>query len=232
MKNFGSRLKELRIEKRLKQAELAQKVGVSGMTISQWERSDTVPSGPNLLSLATALDTTPDFLISGSDTKIANQEATLTRLKPMSYAETNELNMNQFCMVPYYRDVKLSAGNGEECIEQTEKFDMPFQNHFFFSRRIKPENAVIVRVKGDSMEPKYEDGGVVLIDLADKEIIDGEIYAIRHFDVLRIKKLSISMNDGALIIESLNPKWEAVKVPMEQIENITIIGRVRWNANG
>lgn len=159
-------------------------------------------------------------------------EFTTTRLKPISYENIDELKISEFYMVPYYRDVKLSAGNGEECLEQTEKFDMPFQNYFFSSRRIKPENAVIVRVKGNSMEPKYEDGGVVLIDLADKEIIDGETYAIRHFDVLRIKKLSISMTDGSLIIESLNPKWEAVKVPSEQIENITIIGRVRWNANG
>lgn len=48
------------------QAYVARLVGVSAPTVTQWEAGDQKPRGENLIRLATALDTTPDYLLSGS----------------------------------------------------------------------------------------------------------------------------------------------------------------------
>ena len=56
-------VEELRVEKRLTQAELAQVSGVSRMTIINIEaRRNTNPSTKTLIALAKALDTTAEVL--------------------------------------------------------------------------------------------------------------------------------------------------------------------------
>lgn len=58
------RLKDLRIERKLSQSKLAQKVGVTKQSISGWERSNPLAFilKDNLEKLARALTCTPDFL--------------------------------------------------------------------------------------------------------------------------------------------------------------------------
>jgi transcriptional regulator with XRE-family HTH domain len=51
--------------KRITQPELAGMVGVSRGTIAAWEGGSQTPTGPNLVRLAQALDTTPEFIMTG-----------------------------------------------------------------------------------------------------------------------------------------------------------------------
>ena len=60
---FGAHLRELRTDRRLTQAQLAEKARTSTPFISQLERGVTTPTLGMLLRLADALDTRPSDLI-------------------------------------------------------------------------------------------------------------------------------------------------------------------------
>lgn len=82
------RLKQARSNKGLSQNELANLVGVHVTNISRYERGENRPTTDVLTKLANALDTTADYLMSGStseaaDSNISDKEL-LTLFKKVS----------------------------------------------------------------------------------------------------------------------------------------------------
>ncbi len=69
---FKDRLKELRANKKVSQNELASSIEVHVTNISRYERGENKPTTEVLTKLANALDTTTDYLMSGSTVDIAN----------------------------------------------------------------------------------------------------------------------------------------------------------------
>ena len=65
--NFGARLLQRRKELKQSQAALGKLVGVAHVTISQWERNETKPTGARLFSLAKALKCSPTWLLFGHE---------------------------------------------------------------------------------------------------------------------------------------------------------------------
>lgn len=76
---FKDRLKQARTKKGLSQGDLAKTIQVHVTNISRYERGENRPTSDVLSKLANALDTTVDFLMSGSlhdqaDTEINDKE--------------------------------------------------------------------------------------------------------------------------------------------------------------
>ena len=69
---FKDRLKKLRTDKKLSQNELAKSIDVHVTNISRYERGENKPTTKVLSKLANALETTTDYLMSGSTSDIAN----------------------------------------------------------------------------------------------------------------------------------------------------------------
>ena len=66
---FSQRLKELRIEKQLSQAELADLLSTGQSSISAWERGDREPLAHQLVDLARVFECSVDYLLGISDIK-------------------------------------------------------------------------------------------------------------------------------------------------------------------
>ena len=64
---IGNRLKSLRIEQALTQAELAEKAAVALNTVARLERNETEPHMPTVRKLAATLDVHPRELTKGGD---------------------------------------------------------------------------------------------------------------------------------------------------------------------
>lgn len=64
----GKRIKQLRKEVGLTQAELGMKLGVVKQTISSWENNISEPNGDTLIQLSKTLGTSPDYLLGGNPT--------------------------------------------------------------------------------------------------------------------------------------------------------------------
>ena len=66
-KSFCERLKELRVEHKLSQAELAKIISVSDGTICFWENGVNEPKMTYIIRLAEYFNVTTDFLLGVSD---------------------------------------------------------------------------------------------------------------------------------------------------------------------
>ncbi|MDF7667436.1 S24 family peptidase [Orbaceae bacterium ESL0727] len=127
--------------------------------------------------------------------------------------------------VPFYKNIKLSAGNGfADDIEDYNGYKLRLSKSTMKRYGIDKDCAVCLSVEGDSMEPVLRDKSTVGIDQADKNIRDGKIYAINHDGLLRIKLLE-KMPGNQVKIRSYNINYDDEVVPLEEI---TILGRVWW----
>lgn len=78
---FAQRLKELRKEKELTQAELSKKLGYGYTAIANYESGRNEPSLADLITICRILDVSSDYLIGISDVR-----------KPCAILEQKELN--------------------------------------------------------------------------------------------------------------------------------------------
>ncbi len=70
--SIGSRLKELRKEKKLTQKVVAEALDISKPVLSQYESDQRVPSVGRLISLARFYQTSIDYICENVDTKEIN----------------------------------------------------------------------------------------------------------------------------------------------------------------
>jgi transcriptional regulator with XRE-family HTH domain len=66
MESRGTRIQRRRKELGMNQTTLALAVGVDQSTVSDWEKRDAEPRAEQLMKLATALQTTAEYLVLGS----------------------------------------------------------------------------------------------------------------------------------------------------------------------
>lgn len=64
---FAARIKELRLEKQLSQADLAKAISVNQRTISNWEKSVRQPDFETLAKLAEFFQVSCDYLLGLED---------------------------------------------------------------------------------------------------------------------------------------------------------------------
>lgn len=126
-------------------------------------------------------------------------------------------------------NVRFSAGNGHEATYEIVEDSEPayYRRDWFIKERINPTRVRRFRVTGDSMQPFVYPGDHVLVNMAETEVVDGKVYALRYDSELRVKRL-LRRLDGTLILRSDNPEYGDEIVSPELVqEHITIIGRVR-----
>jgi putative CI protein len=128
--------------------------------------------------------------------------------------------------VPFYQDVRLSAGNGfADDIADYNNFKLRFSKATLRKQGVQYENAVCVVADGNSMEPVIPDGTTVGIDLGNKTIRDGKIYAINHGGLLRIKLL-YNMPNEQVKIRSYNSDEHPDEIA--ELQDISVLGKVFW----
>ena len=69
---IGRRIKEARMERKISQEELAEKMEISVSFISRWETGRAKINLKRLIEISKILEVTTDFLISGSETETRN----------------------------------------------------------------------------------------------------------------------------------------------------------------
>lgn len=123
--------------------------------------------------------------------------------------------------------VKAVAGAGQSFIldGDVEK-TYAFRHSFFEYLGVKPKDAVMMFVTGDSMEPVIHDRDTILIDLTDTKIKEGYIYVIALGDTLMVKRMR-RIKDGWNIC-SENENYSPIPVRDQELDSLEVKGRVRW----
>lgn len=131
--------------------------------------------------------------------------------------------------------VRFAAGNGTvvpHYEEIEESLPATYKRDWFIHEGMNPAKVRRFLVHGSSMEPLMYDGDTMLVNLAECEVRDGLVYALRYGDELRVKRCYRKL-DGGLVLHSDNPDFRPrdEDISAAQVsEHITIIGRVRETA--
>lgn len=151
------------------------------------------------------------------------------RLRPIvEWKNADELDPNQHVILPRL-EVHLSAGNGDgprDSEPAAYNAGQAYRADFVKRKGWSPKTHFSMYVKGDSMEPTIPDGSVVVIDISDKRIRSGSIYAVKVDDELRLKRLH-KLPGGVVRVESDNPapRYKAFEVGGETAKGFKVIGR-------
>lgn len=177
---LADNLKQARTRKGLKQEELAKLVGKSKNVISNWERGDNKPDADTLFELCDILNVDANYLLGWED----NQNLSLsiqeqdhikkyrsldsldkkaidilldTLSKRQSEQPAEFIQLESPMLLPYYGRI-VSAGTGQFVFD-----DIPPEMIEVENNHINMQADFAVGVNGDSMEPTYKDGDVLLI---------------------------------------------------------------------
>lgn len=124
-------------------------------------------------------------------------------------------------------DVRASAGSGAVAIHEDTVELLAFQNDWLKSRHIRPEHARVLTAKGDSMEPTIRDGDVLLVDTSINSVRDNAIYIVVFNGNVLVKRVNLK-RDGSLVLISDNDRHAAETVPLNEVPDLHIAGRVMW----
>ena len=207
---FSARLRRRRLQLELRKRELAAQVGVSLTTIQQYENGQ-MPKGEYAVRLSEALRCSLDWLLAGKGDADGG------------ILDTSEARL---VMVPMV-EARLSAGTGsfETGGEILRHFAFRWD---FLHRKGNPARMALLRVSGDSMQPRILHNDVVLIDQSQSEPVPGRIYAVGVEDMVYLK--IVNAMPGRLILSSVNPDYAPIEADTgEQLADLVrIIGRAVW----
>lgn len=200
---ISENIKRFRSAKDWTQEQLADKVGVTRSTVTQWETGWSQPRMGAVEKLAAAFSVSVSDMV--AETDAANASSSSTR----------EVD------APLYGSI--AAGTPIEMIEVNEYHSIPAAIHKRYP------NAFLLKVEGNSMDKILPNGCYALIDPCSHVENDGDPYAVcvNGYDatIKRVRKLN---NGFELVPDSTDPTYPVQTYNYNEpgTETITVIGRV------
>ena len=215
----------------MEQKELARLLGITGNSISNWEKGRSRPDINLIPRICEILHTTLYELFGMED-----PTSTLTAGEQMHLDTYRQLDRGHQFAVERLADNLLSVQIAQACpdisqlqfferslaagIGDPTEFDDEATPIFLYTDQINTRADCVFSVNGDSMEPEYHNGDLVLVeripDAPDLE--EGETGAFIVGNETYIKNFG---SDG---LHSLNPKYPVMHFNEEQA--VYLIGRV------
>ncbi|MBE2895191.1 XRE family transcriptional regulator [Spirabiliibacterium falconis] len=207
----------------MNQIELGAAVGVSQAAIHKILKGDT-KNPKNILQLAKVLNVSAEWLSTGT----GDMGYDFSKVHNVSVAEEVDDDLiDNYIRIDLY-DVKLSAGKGNLAWFINDDDPVLLRRSWFRRNSIHPDTCKAMYVKGSSMTPELENGDTVIIDTADTDIEDGEIYAVSFKQRLFIKRI-IRTEDGIRLISAAEG-YEPIDIDEDMAESsdFHILGRKVW----
>ena len=202
--NFRTRLKQLRNEKKINQRELANFLKVAPSTISMYESGQREPNFEVLESLADFFNVDLNYLLGKSDktTKLMIEDS----------------QPPQGLQIPVLGNVAAGIPiSAVEDILDYEEIPLSWQSQGEF---------FALRIKGDSMQPKIDDGDVVIVRQQSDANSGDTVIALVNGDDATCKKLQ--KTDNGIMLVSTNPNYLPMFFTNEEIltKPVVILGKV------
>lgn len=111
-----NKIKEARLQKGIKQNDLAQILKVSQGTLSNWERGEHDPDSQSLLLLSEILEKSIDYLLGGSDNASNNAQ------KNSSAGAEDEITFDDFTYAMHNESKDLTDDEKEMLLDMARMF--------------------------------------------------------------------------------------------------------------
>ncbi len=196
------RLKRCRIQKKMTQQELSEKVGCSRSSIINWERGTRTPDADVLKKLADALGVSVAYLLEESKSNEA--------------APTN----HNIILVPLLSDVTRACcgmGNGYEFPDDTIEGRLAVDVDALGP--IRTNGMFACRVEGDSMAAARIYDGDIIVVAPEEEPIDGDVVLACYGAHQRwMIRWFYAQRDGSIILKAANPEYPDIKITPEDVD--------------
>lgn len=197
MSTLGKRIEEKRIAKGLKKKDLAKLINVHDTLIGKYERDEVDLGASKIKEIAKFLNTTPAYLMGWED---------------------NDKEAPQGIKIPVLGTVAAGIPiSAVEDILDYEEIPQSWENQGEFFG---------LRIKGDSMQPKMDDGDVVIVRQQSDANSGDTVIALVNGDDATCKKLQKTEN--GIMLVSTNPNYLPMFFTNEEIvtKPVVILGKV------
>ena len=153
------------------------------------------------------------------------------------YGEAKEISQNEplpegFLKIPYYPDIKASAGGGctnGECADQNIRYITVDGSSI--PAKANKKRLFALKAIGDSMADNIKDGALLICDGADKTFENGKIFIVNAYGETLVKRLFRPKTEDSIIIKSDNPYYGEEELPATAVEIIAKVVRFYNGAN-
>lgn len=205
MSDQATRIKEKRKALGLTQDKLAKRVGVSRVSVTQWENDPTIEiAGKNLTRLCVALETTADHLLYGKE-----------EVQSSVSVDNNVREVPQPIRYQSYPVIsRVQAGKWAEAV-------VPYapgaEQHYESSDYQAQGRAFWLEVEGDSMtappgvRPSVPEGTLVLVDTG-VEAVPGKLVVAQLDDSNEATFKKLIEDGGQRYLKALNPAYPLIAI--------------------
>ncbi|HDM71002.1 MAG TPA: LexA family transcriptional regulator [Thermotogales bacterium] len=198
---FGKRLRLLRERNNMSQRELAEKLGLSTMAISNYELGKREPDVDTIMKLARIFNVSVAYLLGEVD-------------DPKKQPGEVKLIIHDEKVVKYVPvfSTSISAGNGI------------FPDSFYPLEYVpitRKDVDYVFNVEGDSMEPEIKNGGRILVK-ATTDINEGDMIVCLFHGMIYVKYYH-KLDDDKIMLTSENKEYPPMVIDREEF---IIIGKV------
>ncbi|MEG9303301.1 XRE family transcriptional regulator [Psychrobacter celer] len=235
MSTLAERVKLARDRLNLSQQDVADATGMSQPSYYKIEKGHTKRT-TYINELAKVLEVNVDWLANGSgemlsvagNEAVADPEKELARILEAGSVSVDDSD-DDMVSIPIY-DLYFCCGDGNgSCEFEDIKGYRKLPSSFFRERNIKQEDFKLICAVNDSNHPYIKDGDEVGIVITDREIKDGEYYAIL-LDGDRMIKQIFREAGGSYRLSSFNKAYPDKVVTPEHSESLIIAGRQVYRA--
>lgn len=202
MSTIGDKILERRTTLNMSQDELAQKVGYKDRSsIAKIESGERDIRQKKLIEFAKALKTTPQWL--------------------MGYEEKTNISavyQKNIRMIPVFESV--SAGFGAYADNQILDY-CPF----IINSEKEAAETIAIRVSGDSMSPKIEDGDIIRVHK--QESVDSGSIAVVLLDGEEGLVKKVVYGSDWIELHSINPYYPVRRFDGEEVLRLRVVGLVK-----
>lgn len=209
------------------QAALARAVGIKPPSVKDWltGRSQN-PAGVNVLKAAAFLGVSAEWLADGRGPM--RKEAPAATMPQTRDSESALLPITNAAGSMGYG----AAQPDQDMIVDTMRVTKSWVRTSL-PNVTSLDSLAILTAYGDSMEPTFSDGDLVLVDRGVHEVKLDAIYVLERHNELFIKRVRRNMQDGSLMIQSDNQLFgPPERVENGERENLHVLGRVVWAWRG
>ncbi len=202
---IGERLRSARENKELDQASLAGKAGIVTRTLQRWEKGEQVPDGIAITRLARATGVQASWLLTGEGEMYPSPS------RPDNVYTLPGSNRRRVRTVDLPLIAAVPAG------KVATLFHPDYVDDYVTVDDVKDAQAFALKVKGNSMSPRIEDGDVVIVS-PQQEARSGDVCVARVNGEDTLKKVKFEGNYIHLI--PLNPEYDPVTVKKRDVNFI------------
>ena len=198
------RIKQLREQAGYSQAQLAKRLDVTRSSVNAWEMGLSMPTTQYVVTLAKLFHVSADYLL-GLYRPVSNVSAPEERFFG-SYTES---------LIPVIGTVK--AGYGALAFEEDYGQE--------YARVKDPANYFYLVVRGDSMEPRIQDGDLALVHKQDT-LENGDLGVLIYGDEGEGTLKRYIQRGNCVVLQPFNPAYHEMVIKGEDLNHLHIAGRV------